>query len=99
MITSIGIRNLRSLRDTSEIDIKPITILVGVNSSGKSTFLRSFPLFTQSIIKPIRGSISWFDDSLVDFGDYETAKTSVLLLMTRFNSIIVLKMYLISDIV
>lgn len=74
MITSIGIRNLRSLRDTSEIDIKPITILVGVNSSGKSTFLRSFPLFTQSIIKPIRGSISWFDDSLVDFGDYETAK-------------------------
>ena len=74
MITSIGIRNLRSLRDTSEIDIKPITILVGVNSSGKSTFLRSFPLFTQSIIKPIRGSISWFDDSLVDFGDYETEK-------------------------
>lgn len=74
MITSIGIQNLRSLKDTSNIDIKPITILVGVNSSGKSTFLRSFPLFTQSIIKPLRGSISWFDDSLVDFGDYETAK-------------------------
>lgn len=73
MITSISIDNLRCLKKTDEIFIKPITILVGANSSGKSTFLRSFPLFTQSIMKPLRGSISWFDDSLVDFGDYGTA--------------------------
>lgn len=73
MITSVGIRNLRSLKDSTDIDIKPITILVGSNSSGKSTFLRSFPLFTQSINKPLRGSISWFDDAFVDFGDYDTA--------------------------
>ncbi len=73
MITSVGIKNLRSLKQVEDIEIKPITILVGANSSGKSTFLRSFPLFTQSIMKPLRGSISWFDDSLVDFGDYDTA--------------------------
>lgn len=73
MITSVGIKNLRSLKQVEDIKIKPITILVGANSSGKSTFLRSFPLFTQSIMKPLRGSISWFDDSLVDFGDYDTA--------------------------
>lgn len=73
MITSVGIKNLRSLKQIKEIKIKPITILVGANSSGKSTFLRSFPLFTQSIMKPLRGSVSWFDDALVDFGDYDTA--------------------------
>ena len=73
MITSVRIKNLRSLADTDFVEIKPITLLLGANSSGKSTFLRSFPLFTQSVNKNLRGPISWFDDSLVDFGDYNTA--------------------------
>ena len=74
MIESIRIENLRSLKDTGFIDLKKINILLGANSSGKSTFLRSFPLFTQSVKKNLRGPISWFDDSYVDFGDYQTAK-------------------------
>ena len=73
MITAVRIKNLRSLADTGFIEIKPITLFLGANSSGKSTFLRSFPLFTQSVNKALRGPISWFDDSLVDFGDYDTA--------------------------
>ena len=73
MITAVRIKNLRSLADTGFIEIKPLTLLLGANSSGKSTFLRSFPLFTQSVNKNLRGPISWFDDSLVDFGDYNTA--------------------------
>lgn len=89
MITSVGIKNLRSLKQVEDIEIKPITILVGANSSGKSTFLRSFPLFTQSIMKPLRGSISWFDDSLVDFGDYDTALNRYALRMSIYNSLII----------
>lgn len=73
MIQSIRIQNLRSLKDTGYIKIKPLTILLGANSSGKSTFLRSFLLFAQSVNKRLRGPISWFDDSLVDFGDFYTA--------------------------
>lgn len=61
--------------DTGFIEIKPLTILLGTNSSGKSTFLRSFPLFKQSVTKSLREPISWFDDSYVDFGDYDTAKS------------------------
>ena len=74
MIESVRIENLRSLIDTRFVNIKKINILLGANSSGKSTFLRSFPLFTQSVKKNLRGPISWFDDSYVDFGDYQTAK-------------------------
>lgn len=73
MIKAVRIQNLRSLKDTGFIEIKPLTILLGTNSSGKSTFLRSFLLFTQSVNKRLRGPISWFDDSLVDFGDFYTA--------------------------
>lgn len=74
MIEKIRIKNLRSIQDSGLIEIKPINILLGPNSSGKSTFLRSFPLITQSVNKSLRGPISWFDSSLVDFGDYKTAK-------------------------
>ena len=35
----IKIKNFRSFRDMDYIDIKPITILIGRNSSGKSSFL------------------------------------------------------------
>ncbi len=73
MITAVRIENLRSLRDTGFIQIKPLTILLGANSSGKSTFLRSFLLFAQSVTKHLRGPISWFDDAMVDFGNFQTA--------------------------
>lgn len=73
MISQIRIQNLRSIKDSGFIRLTPIMILLGANSSGKSSFLRSFPLFTQSVDKRLRGPISWFDSSLVDFGDFKTA--------------------------
>lgn len=74
MISSIRICNLRSLKDTNYIQLKKLNILVGTNSSGKSTFLRSFPLLKQSVNKDLRNAISWFDASSVDFGDYATSR-------------------------
>lgn len=76
MITELRIRNLRGLLDTDYVPVRPVTILLGSNSSGKSTFLRSFPLFSQSVSKSLRNAVSWFDDSLVDFGDFSTALSS-----------------------
>lgn len=74
MLNAIRIQNLRSIQDSKYIDLKSLNILVGANSSGKSTFLRSFPLLSQSINKSLRGPVSWFDVASVDFGDYLTAK-------------------------
>ncbi len=65
---SIRIENLRSLLDTGFIDIKPISLLVGRNNSGKSSFLRIFPLFRQSVESRTRGPILW-NGNYVDFGD------------------------------
>ncbi|OUL72154.1 AAA family ATPase [Paraburkholderia hospita] len=66
---SIRIRNLRSLSDTGVIEIKPLTVLVGKNSAGKSTFLRSFPLLRQSSEQKTINDILWFGD-YVDFGSF-----------------------------
>ncbi len=69
---SYRIENLRSLKDTGEIKFKPINILLGANSTGKSTFLRSFPLFKQSISSSTKGPILWYGD-FVDFGTFKDA--------------------------
>jgi hypothetical protein len=67
-----GLKNLRRLEVVSPIEIKPITILVGRNSSGKSSFLRALPLLRQSIMTRTSSPILWYGD-LVDFGSFEGA--------------------------
>lgn len=69
---AIRIKNLRSLQDTEYIDINSLNILVGQNSSGKSTFLRCFPLLKQSVETDSIGSILWYGN-LVDFGSFKEA--------------------------
>jgi len=65
----IGVRNLRGFYGLAKIDIKPITILVGKNSSGKSTFARLFPLIRQSVEVSTKGAMLWFGQ-FVDFGSF-----------------------------
>jgi predicted ATPase len=74
-MNAIRIVNLRSLEDTGYIDLKPITILVGQNSSGKSTFLRAFPLLRQSFEERTTGPILWYG-RYVDFGSFKDSINS-----------------------
>ncbi|CAN3991731.1 DUF3696 domain-containing protein [Methylocystis bryophila] len=69
-----GVSNLRRLKDVPPLELRPITVLVGRNSSGKSTYLRSLPLLRQSINTRTSAPILWYGD-LVDFGSYETTVT------------------------
>lgn len=66
-ISGVRIKNLRCFGDTGFIDLRPITILVGKNSAGKSTFARLFPLLRQSAEEDKRSPILWYG-RLVDFG-------------------------------
>lgn len=67
---NIRIKNYRCFDDTGVIDIKPITVLVGANSSGKSSFLKFFGLIKQSVSEFIRGFFLWMGP-LIDFKDFE----------------------------
>jgi len=72
-VKSIKVRNLRSFPNESEFfDIKKVNLLVGRNSSGKSSFLRVFPLLRQSFEETTTGPILWFG-KYVDFGDFNYA--------------------------
>ncbi len=69
----IRIKNLRCLKDTGRLDIKPLTICVGGNGSGKSTFIRTFPLLKQSHEESSKGPLLFFG-KYVDFGSFQEAK-------------------------
>lgn len=71
-IKTIRTKNLRALGDTGDIRLAPITVLVGKNSIGKSTFARLFPLIRQSIEVTRRAPILWWG-KYVDFGTFEEA--------------------------
>ncbi len=67
---NIRIQNYRCFDDTGTISIKPITVLVGANSSGKSSFLKFFGLIKQSVSSFVRGFFLWLGP-LIDFKDFE----------------------------
>ncbi|QXZ11035.1 DUF3696 domain-containing protein [Comamonas sp. Y33R10-2] len=66
---SLRIENLKGLKDTGSIIINPITLLIGQNSYGKSSLLRSFPLFKQSSDSKIMGTVLW-SGKYVDYGSF-----------------------------
>lgn len=68
----IRLINFRNIIDSGEIRLKPLTILVGTNGSGKSSFLRLFPLLQQSFLSAKKGPLLWYRDKGVDFGDFLT---------------------------
>lgn len=68
----LRLKNFRSLVDTGDLELRPLTILVGSNSSGKSSFLRFFPLLRQTAESGSRSPLLWCGN-LVDFGDFMSA--------------------------
>lgn len=62
--------NYRKFKDTGIINLKPITFLVGSNSSGKSSFLKFFPLLKQSLGVNRNGTFLWYSTD-VDFKDFQ----------------------------
>lgn len=48
MISSISLKEFKSFRELCNLNIKPLTILCGANSSGKSSILKSLLILKQS---------------------------------------------------
>lgn len=72
---SIRFNNYRCFSDTGNVSIKPLTFLLGANSSGKSSFLEFFPLLKQSVGVRRNGIFLWYAND-VDFKDFENALKS-----------------------
>ncbi len=49
MLTRIRIKNFKCLKDTGDLEIRPLTFLVGPNSSGKSSLLQMLLMLRQTV--------------------------------------------------
>jgi len=49
MLTKLRIKNFKCLRDTGDLEIRPLTFLVGPNSSGKSSVLQMLLMLRQTV--------------------------------------------------
>ncbi len=72
MFTEIGIENFKSFGKMQRIPLKPITLLYGPNSSGKSSLLQSLLLFKQTLEESGDDKIVLLPKgNFVDLGGYQ----------------------------
>ncbi len=72
ILKGIHVRNLRSIVSAYQHDFRSVSLVVGANSSGKSSFIRILPLLRQSVEAVKRGPILWYG-RFVDFGVFKDA--------------------------
>ena len=51
-ITKIAVKGFKSIAEECEIDIRPLTILAGANSSGKSSIMQPLLMLKQTLEAP-----------------------------------------------
>ncbi len=70
MLTRLRIKNFKSLADTGDMDIRPLTFLVGPNSAGKSSVLQVLLMLRQTVDERDPNITLKINDSWVKLGSY-----------------------------
>ena len=68
MLQAFSVSSYRSFLEETRIELRPITLLLGKNSSGKSSLTRLIPLLQQSVDRRTASPILWTSD-VIDFGE------------------------------
>lgn len=71
MLKSISLEHYKCFKDETTIDIAPLTVLCGVNSSGKSSILKSLLMLKQSYENTLSFNELTFNGRYVDNGFFE----------------------------
>lgn len=69
------LKGIKSFIDSEDIEIKPITIFVGENSSGKSSLLRFSSVLAQTFKEEVITPLLLFG-KMIDYGNYDEVKNS-----------------------
>ncbi|WP_025770955.1 DUF3696 domain-containing protein [Thioalkalivibrio sp. HK1] len=76
MIKRWKIANFKSIRDETELELAPLTIFAGANSSGKSTVLQSILLIAQTLAHKIDSKPIVLNGSLSKLGKFDDLKSN-----------------------
>jgi energy-coupling factor transporter ATP-binding protein EcfA2 len=70
MFSSIRLRNFKGYKDSGSIPLRPLTVLIGKNNSGKSTILHALLLLKQTIEDPSGNAALVTSGPLVELGGW-----------------------------
>ena len=75
MITKWKVFNFKSIREETELELGPLTIFAGANSSGKSTFIQSVLLVGQTLAHKIGSRSVVLNGALTSLGQFDDLKS------------------------
>lgn len=86
-ITKIAVKGFKSIAEECEIDIRPLTILAGANSSGKSSIMQPLLMLKQTLEAPYDPGALLIDGPNVQFTEAEQflSKLTAKKRMDRFR--------------
>lgn len=76
MIIKWKVFNFKSIREETELDLAPLTIFAGANSSGKSTFIQSILLVAQTLSNKVSSRSVVLNGALTSLGQFDDLKSS-----------------------
>lgn len=76
MITKWKVFNFKSIRVETELDLGPLTIFAGANSSGKSTFIQSILLVAQTMAHKVGSRSVVLNGALSSLGQFDDLKSN-----------------------
>lgn len=71
MLKSISLENYKCFKELKNLEIAPLTVLCGVNSSGKSSILKSLLMLKQSFEDNVVSNGMLFNGKYIDNGTFE----------------------------
>ena len=75
MITKWKVVNFKSIREETELDLGPLTIFAGANSSGKSTFIQSVLIVAQTLAHKVGSRSVVLNGALTSLGQFDDLKS------------------------
>ena len=76
MITKWKVFNFKSIREETELELGPLTIFAGANSSGKSTILQSILLIAQTLSYKVNSRSVVLNGPLVGLDQFDDIKSN-----------------------
>ena len=61
MIDKLSLKNFKAFKEIKDLELKPLTVICGVNSSGKSSLIQSLLLLKQSLFSEIESNALSFN--------------------------------------
>ena len=76
MITKWKVSNFKSIREETELELFPLTIFAGTNSSGKSTFIQSILLLAQTLAHKVGSRSVVLNGTLTSLGQFDDLRSN-----------------------